>query len=128
MPLRPRALYWPSIGLGVGTLILLAVNVFLVESNQTVQAEVNQRQQFINQTIQLSRVNEVLVRMLANAAVSANDDKLRDLLAQQGITVTVTPGGAATTGGAPQAGTSATPTPAGAAPATATPAPEKKGN
>ena len=69
------------------TLILVVVYLSLVEQNRTVQAELNQRQQFINQSIQFGRVNEALVRALATVAVSDNDDKLRDLLAQNGITI-----------------------------------------
>ncbi len=58
-----------------------------MQDNRTVQAEVNRRQQFINQSIQLGRVNEALIRALAAAAVSNKDDKLRDLLADNGITI-----------------------------------------
>src|SRR5437660_8901172 len=57
------------------------------EDNRTVQAEVNRRQQFINQSVQLGRINEVLIRALAAAAVSNKDDRLRDLLAEDGITI-----------------------------------------
>ena len=49
-------------------------------------------QQFINQSIQLGRVNDALIRALATMAVSNNDDKLRDLLAQSGITINPTTG------------------------------------
>ncbi len=69
------------------TLILVVVYLILIEQNRSVQAEVNQRQQFINQSIQFSRVNETLVRALAAAAVNDKDDKLRQLLAQSGITI-----------------------------------------
>ena len=69
------------------TLILVVVYLVLIEQNRSVQAEVNQRQQFINQSIQFGRVNEALVRALATAAVNDKDDKLRDLLAQNGITI-----------------------------------------
>ena len=55
--------------------------------NRTVQAEVNRRQQFINQSLQLGRISEALIRALAAAAVSNKDDKLRDLLADNGITI-----------------------------------------
>jgi hypothetical protein len=69
------------------TLILVVVYLIMIEQNRSVQAEVNQRQQFINQSIQFGRVNEALVRALATAAVNDKDDKLRDLLAQNGITI-----------------------------------------
>ncbi|MBV9201215.1 MAG: hypothetical protein JO320_19895 [Alphaproteobacteria bacterium] len=69
------------------TLVLVAIYIFLIQDNRAVQTEVNQRQQFINQSIQLGRINEALVRALAAAAVSNNDDKLRGLLADNGISV-----------------------------------------
>ncbi len=69
------------------TLILVVVYLVVSEQNRTVQAEINRRQQFINQSIQFGRVNEILVRTLASVAVNDKDDKLRDLLAQNGITI-----------------------------------------
>ncbi len=69
------------------TLVLVVAYVILGQDNRSVQAEVNRRQQFINQSIQLGRVNEALVRALATAAVDGKDDKLRDLLTQNGITI-----------------------------------------
>ena len=69
------------------TLILVVVYLVVSEQNRTVQAEINRRQQFINQSIQFGRVTEILVRTLASVAVSEKDDKLRELLAQNGITI-----------------------------------------
>src|SRR5215813_5051759 len=63
-----------------------------VKDNRSVQLEVNRRQQFINQSVQLGRVNDALIRALAASAVSNKDDKLRDLLAQNGITINPTTG------------------------------------
>ncbi len=80
-------LYRLLAGLAGITLVLVVVYIVLVQENRSVQAEVNQRQQFINQSIQLGRINDALIRALAAAAVEHNDDKLRELLAQQGITI-----------------------------------------
>ena len=74
------------------TLVLVVVYIVLIQDNRSVQSEINQRQQFINQSIQLGRVNDALIRALATTAVSNNDDKLRDLLAQSGITINPTTG------------------------------------
>ena len=100
-------LYRLLVALSGITLILVVAYIVLVQDDRTIQAEVNQRQQFINQGIQLGRVNEALIRALA---ASANkDDKLRELLAQNGISIN-----AAT--GAPERETApATPPPAGTA-------------
>ena len=80
-------LYWMTVGLSAAAGALVIAYIILVQENRTVQADVNRRQQFINQSIQLGRVNEALIRALAAAAVSNNDDKLRDLLAENGITI-----------------------------------------
>ncbi|HEY1433116.1 MAG TPA: hypothetical protein VGF39_16035 [Stellaceae bacterium] len=76
-----------TVGLSGLTLAFVVAYMILVQDNRTVQADVNRRQQFINQSIQLGRVNEALLRALATAAVSNKDDKLRDLLAENGIAI-----------------------------------------
>ncbi len=81
-----RWLYWVTVGLSGLTLVLVVAYITLVQDNRVVQAEVNRRQQFINQSIQLGRINDALIRALA-AAVKGKDDKLRELLAQNGITI-----------------------------------------
>jgi hypothetical protein len=80
-------LYRVTVGLSVLAVGLVVAYIVLVQDNRSVQAEVNRRQQFINQSMQLGRINDALIRAIAAAAVSANDDKLRDLLAQNGFTV-----------------------------------------
>lgn len=92
------------------TLILVVVYLLMAEQNRSLQAEVNQRQQFINQSVQFGRVNEALVHALAAAAANNKDDKLRNLLAQAGITINQKSGAPAPAPGEP--------IPAGAAPAT----------
>jgi hypothetical protein len=94
-------LYRVAVGLSALTAVLVATYIVLVQDNRAVQRDVNQRQQFINQSVQLGHVNEALIRALAAAAASSKDEKLRDLLAQIGITINA----------------AGEPTPAGAAPA-----------
>jgi type II secretory pathway component PulM len=72
------------------SLVLVVAYILLVQDERTIQAEVNQRQQFINQSIQLGRVNEALIRALA--ANAGKDDKLRALLAQNGISINAVTG------------------------------------
>ncbi|HLI14160.1 MAG TPA: hypothetical protein VKY65_21410 [Alphaproteobacteria bacterium] len=78
---------WLMAALAAATLVIVVVDFVLLQNNRALQAEVNQRQQFINQSIQLGRVNEALIRTIATAVVTAKDDKLRDMLAQNGITI-----------------------------------------
>jgi hypothetical protein len=76
-----------TVGLSAAAGALVIAYIILVQDNRTAQAEVNRRQQFINQSIQLGRINEALIRAIAAAAVNNKDDKLRDLLADNGITI-----------------------------------------
>ena len=90
------------------TLVLVVAYIVLAQENRSVQAEVSQRQQYIDQSIQLGRINDALIRALAAAAVDNNDDKLRELLAQNGIAINPTTGAPekqATPAAAPPAGT-----------------------
>ena len=102
------AAYWASVALGALTIVLVVANFFVLSSNQSIQAEANQRQQFINQSVQLKRVDELLIRAIAQASINAKDDKLRDLLTQQGVTMTAptsepAPGAAGTDAATPAA-------------------------
>jgi hypothetical protein len=85
-------LYRLLVALSGITLLLVVAYIVVIQDNRSVQAEVNQRQQFINQSIQLGRINDTLIHALATTAVSNKDDKLRDLLAQNGITINPTTG------------------------------------
>lgn len=84
--------FWASTTAAALTLVLAVANAVLLSGNRATQADVNERQQFINQTVQLSRVNNGLIRALAESAVANKDDKLRDILTQAGVTVTAPTG------------------------------------
>jgi hypothetical protein len=94
-------------GIAALGLVLVIVNVFLFLGNRTIQGDLNDRQQFINQSIQLDRLNRELIAALANLAARNNDDQVRSLLASHGITFTMnqpTGAGPAAGGGAAAAG------------------------
>ena len=82
---------WVLSGIAALGLVFVVVNIFLFLGNRSIQGEVNDRQQFINQSIQLDRLNRELIAALANLAARNNDDQLRNLLASHGITFTVNP-------------------------------------
>lgn len=94
---RQRAFFWVSTGLAALALVLVVVNAILWAGNRRVQVEVTQRQQYINQTIQMARVQEYIVRQLAAVAVQG-DDQARTLLQDLGVTITATPAPAVPTG------------------------------
>ena len=81
--------------LGLG---LAVVNMVLFETNRALQLEVNARTQYIQQTVQLEGINREIVGAIAQLAVRNNDDALRTVLSQHGITVTASAG--PTSGGA----------------------------
>ena len=87
--LRRHWQFWALTGLSGLTVILVLVNIALFLSNRTIQNEVNARQQFVNQSLQFDRLNREMVTALANLAVRNNDEQLRNLLAEHGITFTV---------------------------------------
>jgi predicted Holliday junction resolvase-like endonuclease len=68
-------------------LVLVLVNILIGLGNQSVQAEVSERQQEIAQTIQLEALNRQLVTVLASMAVKTNDAQLKKLLADSGVNV-----------------------------------------
>jgi acylphosphatase len=77
--------------LAIATIVLVLVNAVLVVRNQGAQREVNQRQQVINQGVQIAHVSQVLVETAARAAVQNKDDKLTALLERHGIHITLNP-------------------------------------
>jgi hypothetical protein len=101
---KEQALFLASTVLAGLSVVLVISNGILFLVNQEAQATINRRQQFINQSAQLGRVNEALVRALATNAANNKDDQLRDLLAQHGITFQVNPPQPAAAPSAPSSG------------------------
>jgi hypothetical protein len=71
--------------LSVLILLLVSVNILIGLGNQSIQAEVAERQQMIAQTIQLENLHRQLITVLANLALKTNDEQLKKLLAESGI-------------------------------------------
>ncbi len=69
--------------------MLVVVNVVLSRGNARLQQEVNERQAYIQQSLQLEGLYRDMVKALAELAVQNKDERLRALLAAQGITLTV---------------------------------------
>ena len=78
--------FWTATALASLAVLLVLVDGWLVTSNEGVRADVNGRQQYINQSIQLSRLNQELVNELGSLAAK-NNAAIRQLLAESGITV-----------------------------------------
>ncbi len=71
--------------LGIFLLVLVLVNILLSLGNQSLRGEVNERQQFLTQSIQLEGLHREIVTVLATVALKTNNDPLKSLLASQGI-------------------------------------------
>ena len=82
--------------ISVAVAALVLVNILLFKGNQTLNAEVGQRGQYIQQSVQLEALYQQLIKALAELAVKNNDGQLRELLNNQGITITQNPSAAAT--------------------------------
>lgn len=78
-------------GLSVLVLLLVLVNIFIGIGNQSLQAEVSERQQLISQTMQLEALNRQVINVLANLALKTNDQALMGVLAAAGINLQAPP-------------------------------------
>jgi ABC-type transport system involved in cytochrome bd biosynthesis fused ATPase/permease subunit len=95
--------------LGAIALLLALTNAVFFTRNRAAQAEVNNRQQFVQQSAALEGLYRDIVKALAELAVKNNDTQLMQMLSAQGINVSVNP-----------------PAPAPAAPAAPAPAAPKR--
>lgn len=86
-------------GAGALGLVLVVANIGLSLNNREAQAQVNARQQYINDTVQLSRLNTQIIQALANLSVQTGDESIQRLLAAQGITISTEAGAAEPAGG-----------------------------
>ena len=73
--------------LAVAAVVLLVVNTWLSFSNHDAQATLAQRQEFIGQTPQVARLIQTVATVVMETAQRDNDEKLRALLTNNGITV-----------------------------------------
>ena len=71
--------------LAVLMLLFVLVNILLSLGNQSLRAEVNERQQFLAQSMQLEGLHREIITVLATVALKTNNDQLKSLLASQGI-------------------------------------------
>jgi len=73
------------------SLVLVIVNGGLVLRNQSIQVEVSQRQQAINQGLQFARIRQVLAQYIANVATQKKDAELSEVLTRHGISLAAAP-------------------------------------
>ncbi|MCW8889801.1 MAG: hypothetical protein OQL20_03990 [Sedimenticola sp.] len=83
-----RGEYWVLMALGLIALILSVASVILTNGNRSLEREIGGRQEFLNQSIQLSRFNVQQIKMLATVASQTRDQQLEGILSTHGITYT----------------------------------------
>ena len=69
----------------------------LASLNRAAQLEVNARQQYVQQSLQLETLYREIARALAELGARNTDAQVRDMLARHGITYTANPPAAAAT-------------------------------
>jgi len=75
--------------MGIAALAVVSLNIFTSMANADLRAEVNERRQFINQSIKLRQLHKQLIQGLANLSARSGDEQLRQVLARHGINFTV---------------------------------------
>jgi len=75
--------------LGVAALLLVLANALLFTQNRSAQGALSQRQLFVQQTVPLEGLYRDIVKALAEMAVKGNDRQVLNMLAAQGLSVTV---------------------------------------
>src|SRR5215472_3474075 len=93
--------FWVLTALALIACAMAGTNGVLLMVNQKAQAEVAQRAQFIQQSIQLEALFGETVKALADWTVRNHDSAMHDLLAAHGINVGDNPAPAAAPAGAP---------------------------
>lgn len=83
--------YWIACAITALCLLLVVLDIALVRGNVSLRGSVDRRGQYIQQTRQLQVLYQDMVKALADLSVQNKDDTLRDLLHQEGITVTANP-------------------------------------
>ena len=72
-------------GLAGCVILALVVKVIFNVQNAGLERDVTEKQQFVSQTLPVSRLNVQLVQEIANVAAQTGDAALEELLAGQGI-------------------------------------------
>lgn len=77
------------VGFGALAVLLVIANGVLFTQNRAAQASLNRRQAFVQQTVPLEGLYNEIVKSLAQMAVKDNDRQMLNMLAAQGLTITV---------------------------------------
>ena len=68
--------------------LAMGTSVTLAAMNRSLQGDIGQRQQYVQQSVQLEGLYREIVRALAELGARNNDQQVRELLQRHGITYT----------------------------------------
>lgn len=83
--------YWILTLIAAVGFVAMLVNVAFGVSNSNARTDVTQRQQFVQQSVQLEGLYKEIVRSLAELGARNNDGDVKALLQKHGITYNVNP-------------------------------------
>ena len=89
--------YWVVTLISGACFVAMLASVTLGYKNGVARAEVNQRQQFVQQSVQLEGLYKEIVRALAEMGARNNDGDVKAMLQKNGITYTPNVAASATT-------------------------------
>ena len=81
--------FWLLNTIGALALVLVVVNMAMVHGNRDMQARADRRAQYVQQSVQLQGPYRGIIKTIANLSVRDKDETLRNVLTQEGITVSV---------------------------------------
>lgn len=87
MRLNDTLVGWVVVALTGTALLMTITTVVMSNGNRALQRDVAQRQQEVNQALQLAPLNTQLIQALAVMSVQRNDQQIAKILADNGITV-----------------------------------------
>lgn len=91
-----RFQYWVVTAVAAACFVAMLANISLGATNNALRGDVSQRQQFVQQSIQLEGLYKEIIRALAELGAKNNDNDVKAMLQKHGITYNVN---------APQSGT-----------------------
>ncbi|WP_088281908.1 hypothetical protein [Ideonella sp. A 288] len=90
-----RLQYWTVTTVAAACFLAMLANLALGLANQSARADVGQRQQYVQQSVQLEGLYREIIRALAELAARNNDGDVKAMLQRHGITFNVNPAAAA---------------------------------
>jgi hypothetical protein len=82
-----RAQFWVLTLMAAASAVLVVLNMYFYQQNRALQTEVNSRQQFIQQSVQLEVLYREIAKALADLSIRNQDAEVGDLLRSLGFTL-----------------------------------------